>query len=313
MRALVAYYRTMRQLQQALRRLAKSPVSTAIALVTLALGIGVNTAVFSIMDAFLLRALPYPQPDRIAAIVVHSEGTNPAGRTVSEEDDSFDGASWRVLKASLDGVTLASSGWDGGGVNLRAGAVVRYLTGARVSAHYFEVLGIPILFGRSFSEDEDRPHGPPVVVLSYALWQSTFHSDPGIIGKSIQLKGEPYTVVGILARNALTPSHASLFTPLQPAETGECAGTNCGILLRLKPGATWAQIDAQLSRIRLPYFAELESQVSRPRTHLRPPSPTGTGRRYARRSHRADARGQLHFAHRLRKSCRVGAGSHFAP
>ncbi len=250
----------MRRLQQALRRLAKSPVSTAIALLTLALGIGVNTAVFSIMDAFLLRALPYPQPDRIAAIVVHREGTNPAGRADSEEDDSFDGASWRLLKASLDGVTLASSGWATSGVNLRAGAVVRYLTGARVSARYFEVLGIPILFGRSFSEDEDRPHGPPVVVLSYALWQSTFHSDPGIIGKSIQLKGEPYTVVGILARNALTPSHASLFTPLQPAETGECAGSNCAILARLKPGATWAQIDAQLSRIRLPYFIEVESK-----------------------------------------------------
>jgi predicted permease len=258
--------------KHAFRRLAKSPVSTAIALVTLALGIGVNTVVFSIMDAFLLRALPYPHPDRIAAIVVHREDTNRAGRTVSEEDDSFDGASWRLLKASLDGVTLASSGWGGsGGVNLRAGTVVRYLTGARVSARYFEVLGIPFLFGRSFSEDEDRPYGPPVVVLSYALWQSTFHSDPGIIGKSIELKGEPYTVVGILARNALTPSHASLFTPLQPAETGECAGTNCGILARLKPGATWTQIDAQLSRIRLPYFTELETKYhGRARIYARP-------------------------------------------
>jgi predicted permease len=247
--------------KHAFRRLVASPVTTAIALVTLALGIGVNTAVFSIMDAFLLRALPYPHPDRIAAVVVHSEGVRlGAGRAVSDEDDSFDGASWQLLKSSLDGVILASSGWGGGGVNLRAGTVVRYLTGAHVSARYFEVLGIPILFGRSFTEDEDRPNGPPVVVLSYALWQSTFHSDPGIIGKSIQLKGEPYTVVGILARNALTPSHASLFTPLQPAESGECEGTNCAILLRLKPGATWTQIDAQLSRIRLPYFTGFETK-----------------------------------------------------
>ena len=210
------------------------------------------------MNGFLLRTLPYPQPDRIAALVVHREDTE-RGKAVSEEDDSFDGSSWQLLKASLDGVTIAS--WGGtGGVNLRDGATVRYVTGSRVSAHYFEALGLPLGLGRSFSDEEDRPHGPPVAVLSYALWQSTFHSDPGIIGKSIQLKGEPYTVIGILPRGALTPSKADLFTPLQPAETGECGGQNCGILIRLKPHATWAQVNAQLSRLRLPYFSELETK-----------------------------------------------------
>jgi predicted permease len=250
----------MRPLKYAFRRLAKAPLFTAIALLTLALGIGVNTAVFSIMDAFLLRTLPYPQPDRIAALVVHREGVGAnGGKAVSEENDSFDGASWELLKTSLEGVTFAS--WGGAsGVNLRAGDAVRYLTGARVSARYFDVLGIHLYFGRSFSDEEDRPHGPPVVVLSYALWQSTFQSDPRIIGKSIQLKGEPYTVIGVLPRGALTPSTADLFTPLQPAETGECGGQNCGILVRLKPHATWAQVNAQLSRLRLPYFTELETK-----------------------------------------------------
>src|ERR1700722_16147625 len=136
----------MRPLKYALRRLAKAPLFTAIALVTLALGIGVNTAVFSIMDGFLLRTLPYPHPDRIAALVVHREGAD-RGEPVSEEEDSFDGFAWQLLKASLDGVTIAS--WGGtGGVNLRAGATVRYVTGSRVSAHYFEVLGIPLGRGR---------------------------------------------------------------------------------------------------------------------------------------------------------------------
>lgn len=252
----------MRPLKYAFRRLAKAPLFTAIALLTLALGIGVNTAVFSIMDAFLLRTLPYPQPDRIAALVVHREGVDPTrgGKAVSDEDDSFEGSSWELLKTSLEGVTLASSGWGASGVNLRAGDAVRYLAGARVSAHYFDVLGIPLYFGRSFSDEEDRPHGPPVVVLSYALWQSTFHADPRIIGKSIQLKGEPYTVIGVLPRGALTPSTADLFTPLQPATTGECGGTNCAILVRLKPHATWAQVNAQLSRLRLPYFTEFEGK-----------------------------------------------------
>jgi predicted permease len=263
----------MRPLKYAFRRLAKAPLFTAIALLTLALGIGVNTAVFSIMDGFLLRALPYPHPDRIAALVVHRESVDPTkGKALSEEDDSFEGSSWELLKSSLEGVTLASFGWGGAsGVNLRAGDAVRYLTGARVSAHYFDVLGIPLYFGRSFSDEEDRPHGPPVVVLSYGLWTSAFHSDPRIIGKSIQLKGEPYTVVGVLPRGALTPSMADLFTPLQPAETGECEGTNCGILVRLKPHATWAQVNAQLSRLRLPYFTELETKYhGQARIYARP-------------------------------------------
>jgi predicted permease len=250
----------MRPLKYALRRLGRAPLFTAIALLTLALGIGVNTSVFSVLDGFLLRALPYPHPDRIAALVVHREGVDPArGKAVSEENDSFDGSSWELLKASLDGVTFAS--WGGtGGVNLRAGAAVRYVTGSRVSTRYFDVLGIPLYFGRSFSEVEDRQHGPPVVVLSYALWQSTFRSDPRIVGQSIQLRGEAHTVVGVLPRAALTPSKADLFTPLQPAETGECGGDNCGILVRLKPQVTWAQVNAQLSRLRLPYFFELETK-----------------------------------------------------
>jgi predicted permease len=259
----------MRPWKYAFRRLAKAPLFTAIALLTLGLGIGVNTAVFSIMDGFLLRTLPYPHPKAIAALVVHKEGAE-RGKAVSEEDDSFDGSSWQLLKASLDGVTFAS--WGGtGGVNLRAEATVRYVTGSRVSAHYFDVLGIPLYFGRGFSEEEDRPHGPPVAVLSYGLWQSTFQSDPQIIGKSIQLKGEPYTVVGVLPRGALTPSKADLFTPLQPAETGECGGDNCGILVRLKPESTWAQINAELSRIRLPYFNNLETKYNgRARIYARP-------------------------------------------
>ena len=82
-----------------------------------------------------------------------------------------------------------------------------------------------------------------------ALWQSTFHGDPSIVGRAIDLKGEPYTVVGVLARGAVTPGNADLFTPLQPATTGECGGTNCGILMRLKPGATWQQVTAELSHL----------------------------------------------------------------
>ena len=82
-------------------------------------------------------------------------------------------------------------------------------------------------------------------MLGYGLWQTTFGADPGVVGKAIHLKGEQYTVVGVLPRGAVTPSKADLFTPLQPALTGECGGNNCGILLRLKPGASWQQVGSR--------------------------------------------------------------------
>ena len=252
----------------AARQLRRNALSSAAVILTLALGIGLNAAVFSILDGFLLRKLPYSQPDRVAALVLHREGSGKGG-SVSEEDDSFDGTSWQFLKENLSGVTFAS--WGGsGGVNLNAGAVVRYVIGSRVSAHYFDVLGIPLYLGRGFSEQEDLPHGPAVAVLSYGLWASTFNSDPGIIGKTIDLKGEPHTVVGILPRHAVTPGKVDLFTPLRPATTGECGGNNCGILVRLKPDATWAQVNAQLGSLHLPSFRDLESRQRRAWIYARP-------------------------------------------
>lgn len=254
----------LNDLRFAFRQLNKNPAYALAVIFTLALGIGVNTAVFSMVDGFMLRRLPYPEPDRIAALVVQQEGTDTkTGRSTYDEDNSFTGESWQTLKGNVSGVTLAS--WGGvSGVNLKSGAdtgnAIRYVHEARVSARYFEVLGIPFYLGRSFTEQEDIPHGPQVVVLSYALWQSTFHGDANLIGKNIQLKGEPFTVVGILPRHTVTPSNANLFTPLRPAPTGECGGNNCGILIRLNPGTTWQQVNAQLDHVRLPYFSEIESK-----------------------------------------------------
>jgi len=168
-----------------------------------------------------------------------------------------------LLKDNVSAATLASYGGTSG-VNLKAsadaGGAVLYSHGTRVSAHYFDVLGLPLYLGRSFTETEDRPQGPSVVVLSYGLWKSAFHGDPSLIGKSIDLKGQPYTVIGVLPESAVLPTRADLFTPLQPATTGECGGLNCSILVRLKPRASWQQLNAQLSHIRLPDASELESK-----------------------------------------------------
>ncbi len=248
----------IQDLRYAARQLRKSIGFSCAVILTLTLAIGVNSAVFSLLDGFLLRTLPYPHPERIAILMTHIESTNPRnGQYASEEDDSQNGATWELLKSNLNAVTVAS--WGGsGGVNLRAGAAaryaVRYVHEGRISAHYFDVLGLPLYLGRSFSEEEDRPDGPPAVVLSYGLWQSAFHADPGIIGETTHLKGEPYTVVGVLSSKAIVPAAEDLFTPLQPATTGECGGNNCGIVMRLKPGATWDQLSAQLSHLPKPGY-----------------------------------------------------------
>ncbi len=246
----------IRDLKFAFRQLTKSPGFAIAVVLTLALGIGVNTAVFSMVDGFLLRSLPFREPERVAALILHSQGVSQrSGQYFSEDDDTHTGATWQALKDSLHSVTLAS--WGGSdGINLEtdaaSGSAVRYVHESRVSADYFEVLGIPLYRGRSFTVDEDRPGGSKAVVLGYGLWQTTFGADPGVVGKAIHLKGEQYTVVGVLPRGAVTPSKADLFTPLQPALTGECGGNNCGILLRLKPGASWQQLGAELNHVHLP-------------------------------------------------------------
>src|SRR5947209_4165516 len=262
------------QFRLAVRQIYLAPGFSLAIIVTLALAIGVNSAVFSTLDAFLLKALPYPQPERLGALFVHREGVDAkTGRAVSEDSDSFEGSSWQLLRQSVDGVIFAS--WGGtDGVNLKAGrgqgGGVCYVQNSRVSADYFEALGIPLRLGRPFTGTEDRPHGPPAVILTYDLWHAVFHSAAAIVGTSILLKGEPYTVVGVLPQNAITPMKADVFTPLQPATTGECGGDNCGIVVRLKPGVTWQQVGAQMAHVRLPYFAELEKSHARAWLRVRP-------------------------------------------
>ncbi|MGA8528926.1 MAG: ABC transporter permease [Acidobacteriaceae bacterium] len=242
-------------LRYALRQLKRSPGFAAAVVVTLALAIGVNTAVFSLLDGFLLRSLPYPQPERLAALVAHVVSKSNPGRF--DDDDSSDSATWAALKQDAPSVTAAITGMafgDTEGVNLQTekaqGGATQYVHGALVSAHYFQVLGIEPLLGRGFTEDEDRPGAGKAVVLSYGLWHSLFHDDAGILGKPILLKGAPYTVVGVLPRGAQMPHPADVWTPLMPDDPhGMCAGNNCLILMRLKPGITWDQVRAQLAHM----------------------------------------------------------------
>ena len=245
----------------ALRQLQKNPGFVLAATLTLALGVGVNTAVFSLVNGFLLRPLPYPEPSRLGVLILHQEGiSSKSGQFVEDDDDSQDGQTWEMVRTGVPAVEAASFGGTSG-VNLQAssasGTKVRYVQDMRVSADYFDVLGVRPFLGRSFTAEEDRPNGPNAVILSYALWQSALQGDPQVLGKAVILKGEAYTLVGVLPPGAQTTGVADLWTPLQPHQGGECGGTNCEIILRLRPGATWQQVSAQLAHVRKDWFDQV--------------------------------------------------------
>ncbi|MFT4114625.1 ADOP family duplicated permease [Silvibacterium sp.] len=253
----------------AVRQMLRSPGYALAVIVTLALGIGVNTAVFSMVDGFLLRRLPYPQPDRLAALVTHLEGTDRGGHW-SKEDDSHGVHDWLMAKQHISAATVAAyegqMGSTASGVNLAAetgsGHVARFVTATAVTSHFFSVLGLEPLIGREFSNAESRPGGARAVVLSYGLWQSLFAGDSAVLGRTVRLKGEPFTVIGVLPAAATMPhGNSELYTVLQPGDAqGACAGYDCGILMRLKPGATWDEVRGELAH--LPVHPDTDSTPS---------------------------------------------------
>jgi predicted permease len=241
-----------RDLRSAARMLRKTPGFTAVALLMLAVGIGVNTAVFSVVDALLLKSLPYPEPDRLAAVTTIFRSPREQG-----ESTSVDGKTFLAIHDNSTTVdTAASSGGFGGGVNLVAGGVAANVTQRRVSAGYFSVLGVRTLLGREFTRDEDREGGQPVAVLSHGLWSRVFASDPSIVGGAITLRGEPYTVVGIMPKGFTTGTPTDVWTPLRASTRGEGGGSNYGMIARLRPGVSWQQANAEIGQLGSPAARE---------------------------------------------------------
>ncbi len=229
-------------LRFAIRQLRRNPGFTAAVMITLSLAIGANTAIFSIVNALLLESLPYPHPERMGTIFRHVERQRPYDGL-----HAINGEQWELLRDNVPSLISAVSG-STAGVNLQAGVRVAYVQDARVSQHYFDVLGIHLAAGRSFSAAEDTPHGPNAAILSYSLWRDIFSSDGSIVGQAIHLRGEMYTVVGILPQSATTPQNADVYTALQPGTQGEGGGTNYQVITRLRDGANWRQADAEINR-----------------------------------------------------------------
>ncbi len=224
-----------------MRQLRRNPGFTVTVIVTLALSIGANTAIFSLLNALVLKSLPYSHPERVGTIYARVTGPG-----ASDKRTGIDGKKWELLRDNVPSLISAVSGVTSD-VNLQAGSRVQYVHDGRISAHYLDVLALQPVIGRSFTAEEDRAHGPKVAILTYSLWRNVFGTDWNILGRPILLKGEPYTVIGILPEGATTPSNADIYTALQASTEGEGGGTNFEAIVRLRNGATWQEANAEIN------------------------------------------------------------------
>jgi predicted permease len=229
--------------RHAVRSLVRQPGFTAVALVTLAVGIGANTAVFSVVNGVLLRPLPYPDAGRLV-MVFRTVPRFGFDRSPSSFPDFSD---WRAQAAGV--VRLAAYG--GTGLTLDTPDGAERLTGARASADLAAVLGVTPALGRWFGPDDDQPGGPAVIVLSHALWRSRFGQDAGVVGRSVTLSGRAYTVVGVARADFQFPSDATQFwVPLQgDASRMERDSNFLTVIGRLGPGVTVERAQAELAAL----------------------------------------------------------------
>src|SRR6185437_8170054 len=222
------------------RSLMKSRRFTVAAIVALALGIGANTAVFSVVDTVLLKPLTYPDPGRIVQFMnAYSNGLSPLA---SDVDFNF----WRAQTSIFQDVAAYSHGEHG--FNL-TGAVPEQVHGLRVSRDYFRLFGAHVLKGRTFTPQEDSPHGGNVVVISYGFWQRRFGGDPRVVGKPLSLSDENYTIVGIIGRSFVSDPPADIWIPYQINPSSTILGTGFLVAGRLKPGVTFARANADLKLV----------------------------------------------------------------
>jgi putative ABC transport system permease protein len=234
----------LRDLLYGLRIMARNPGITALAVLALALGIGANTAIFSLVNAVLLRPLPFAEPDRLMQVW----GSTPSKGVPFHFVFYSDLVVWREKNRSFE--TLA--GWNIGSSNLILGDEPERVDSSRVNPGFFTLFGPTFLHGRGFAANEDAPGAAPVAVLSYNIWQRRFASDPKVVGSAINLDGVLHTVVGVLPSQFQIPGWTlDIFVPLAQPEANR-PGSNTatvGVYGRLRPGFTKAQAQAEMNTI----------------------------------------------------------------
>ena len=240
-------------IRYAFRMLAKKPGFTIAAVLAISLGIGANTAIFSVVNAVLLRSLPYKDPDRLAVIFSNKQGAVRGSGSASY----LDAVDWRKQSQSFEEMAM----FHNAGYTLTGGGEPERINGARASAEFFPLLGVEAVEGRTFRPEEDKPGAERVAVISHELWERRFGRDAGLIGQKLTLDGQSYTVVGILPPHFRFPvevGDAEIWSPaVHDGEVIEQRGAHyLKVVGRLKPGVTVGEAQAEMDAI----AARLEQQ-----------------------------------------------------
>jgi len=243
----------LQDLKYGLRMLAKNPGWSAVAVLTLALGIGANTAMFSVVNGVLLRPLPYPQADRMVEISRTYRG--------QLEMSSFSSSEFAFWKSHSDPFQYLAADTSVG-FNLAGASRPERVRALRVSTEYFHVLGIQPLLGRDFLPDEDRIGGPNVAILSEGIWKRDFGADPQVLGRSVLLDGAPYTVIGVIPSGFESISPVDLWTTIGQVAHTIGSGSNYEVVGRLKPNVSRKQADSYLATLTKPYLREFGARMS---------------------------------------------------
>jgi putative ABC transport system permease protein len=221
--------------KHAVRMFRANPGFTFAAIAALALGIGVNTAIFTVVDTVLLKPLTYPDADRIVQFLL----TSPQGNGPAASIPKF--FLWQQQTSAFQDV--AAYDFGGPGFNL-TGVRPEQVHGIHVTQGFFRLFGASPMLGRTFTPQEDSPNGGKVVVLSYGLWQRKFGGNPNIIGTALSLGNEPYTIVGVLGKSFVSDPEADILLPFQFDPNSTNQGHYFKAAGRLKPGVTLAQANA---------------------------------------------------------------------
>lgn len=236
----------MSDLRYAVRQLAKAPGFTAVAVLTLALCIGANSAVFSVIRAILLKPFPWPHSEQL--VLIHNTyplmGLERAGSSIPDYLDRRQGVASLQESALVTGISL----------NLALAGAPERIEGRRVTPSLFPLLQVPPALGRTFTEEDARVGAPRTVVLSDSLWRNRFGADPGIVGRDIRMNGEPYTVTGVMPPGFYFPTpRVQLWVPFvftdQQRSDEERGHEYSTLIARLKPGATIAQAQREVEAI----------------------------------------------------------------
>jgi predicted permease len=227
----------------ALRQLLKSPGFTAVALLTLALGIGANTAIFSLVNAVILRPLPFPQPEQLMLV-----WNNNTREKIPDDITSWPTFNdWRTQNSTF----ASMAGYSSSSAALTGKGDPEQVPSTNVGDNFFETLGVPPLLGRWFSDAEQVNGQDAVAILSHGLWQRKFGGDPKVLGQDIQVAGRPRTIVGVMPPGISFPARTDLYLPIAPTDQLKNARNSfwLPVIGRLKPGVTVAQAQADLETI----------------------------------------------------------------